>query len=310
MNILLIGGNGFIGSHLIDVLMRNNHNVRVFDISMEKYRSPLIGVDYRIYSIDNLTALYESMLSIDIVFHLASISVPSTSNIDPVSDVNGNLITSLNILNAAVKAKVKKIIYFSSGGAVYGPIQGPISENSNLNPISSYGIVKSTVERYFSLYGNIYNIDTLIFRPSNPFGPRQGHFIAQGVISTFLKQIISNQPINVFGTGESAKDYIYVEDLANISYSLAISEKGGIFNIGTGEGTTINELIKEIKIITNSEPQIEYSASKNYDILNFVLDITLIKKVLGDFNFTSLHDGIKHTWKWMKSNSEEKNMKC
>lgn len=301
MNILIIGGNGFIGTHLIDVFIRNDHKVRVYDISMEKYRSPLKDVDYWIYPIDNLNALYESMLGIDMVFHLASSSVPSTSNIDPISDVNGNLITSLNILNTAVKAKVKKIIYFSSGGAVYGSMSGLISENSKLNPISSYGIVKSTVEKYFLLFSDMYNIDTLIFRPSNPYGPRQGHFIAQGVISTFLKQIINNQTINVFGSGESVKDYIYVEDLASISYSLSISQNRGIYNIGTGEGTSINQLIEIIKTITNSEPQIDYLEQKNYDVLNFVLDINLIKKIIGDYNFTPLHLGIKSTFKWLSN---------
>lgn len=306
MNILLIGGNGFIGSHLIDEFIRNNHKVRVFDISMEKFRAPLIEVDYRIYSLDNLTALYESMLEIDIVVHLASSSVPSTSNVDPVMDINSNLITSLNILNAAVKAKVKKIIYFSSGGAVYGSFTGPIKESINLNPISSYGIVKATVERYFSLFGNIHNIETLILRPSNPYGPRQGHFIAQGVISTFLKQIINNQTINVFGSGESAKDYIYIDDLAKITYELIISEKSGIFNIGTGVGTTINQIIQDIRTITKTYPKVEYSEQKSYDVLNFILDINLLKKVIGDFNFTSLYDGISSTWKWMQEIIQEK----
>lgn len=309
MNILLIGGNGFIGSHLIDVFLQNKHNVRVFDISMEKYRSPFKEVDYRIFSIENLTALYEAMLDIDIVIHLASISVPSTSNLDTIADVNGNLITSLNILNTVVKAKVKKVIYFSSGGAVYGTIDGSTNENSPLNPISSYGIIKSTVERYFILYGNLYNIDTLIIRPSNPYGPRQGHFIAQGVISTFLKQILSNQSINVFGNGDSKKDYIYIKDLANILYILTTTIKNGIYNIGSGESTSIKKLIEEIKIITKNKPNIIYSENRIYDVLNFTLDISLLKNVIGDFKFTSLHDGILFTWEWMKKyfNENDKN---
>ena len=120
MNILVIGGNGFIGSHLIDHLLIKGHNVRVFDISYEHYRKPLVNVDYRISTLDNIPDLYEALLGIDIVFHLASASVPSTSNIDTVSDVKKNLIPTLNILNLSVKLGIKRIIYFSSGGAVYG----------------------------------------------------------------------------------------------------------------------------------------------------------------------------------------------
>ena len=158
MNFLIIGGNGFIGSHLIDVLIKNNHKVRVYDLFMEKYRTPLKEVDYRINSIDDLDSLYEAMHEVDIVFHLASSSVPSTSNQDPILDVNGNLVTSLNILNTIVKAKIKKIVYFSSGGAIYGNTMGLINENNQLNPISSYGIIKTTVEKYFLLFSKIHKI--------------------------------------------------------------------------------------------------------------------------------------------------------
>ena len=159
MNILVIGGNGFIGSHLIDHLLIKGHNVRVFDISYERYRKPLSNVDYRISTLENIPDLYEAMLGIDIVFHLASTSVPSTSNVDTVSDINKNLIPTLNILNLSVKLGIKRIIYFSSGGAVYGnPLTTPINEDHSLNPISSYGIVKVTIEMYLSLYQRMYGL--------------------------------------------------------------------------------------------------------------------------------------------------------
>lgn len=301
MNFLLIGGNGFIGSHLIDILLKNNHNVRVYDLFAEKYREPLKNVDYRIHSVNDLNLLYDAMIDIDIVYHLASSSVPGTSNLDPINDVNGNLITSLNILNIAVRAKIKKIIYFSSGGAVYGPTIGAIKENSLLNPVSSYGIIKSAIERYFLLYSKMYNIQTVIFRPSNPFGPRQGNIIAHGVISTFLRKILDKSSISVFGSGDSAKDYIYVKDLVLICYRLSLSEKMGIFNVGTGKATTINELIVLIKNITNCNPKIDYEATQVYDVPNFVLDITAVKNVIGDFEFTSLEQGISDTWQWLQT---------
>jgi UDP-glucose 4-epimerase len=307
MNFLLIGGNGFIGSHLIDVLIENKHKVRVYDLYMERYRSPLNAVDYRIHSIDDISSLYEAMLDIDIVFHLASSSVPSTSNLDPILDVNANLVTSLNILNTAVRAKIKKIVYFSSGGAIYGNSFGLIDENSHLNPISSYGIIKSTVEKYFLLYSNLYNIKTIIFRPSNPYGPRQSHFIAQGVISTFLKKLSNSESINVFGNGDNFKDYIYVEDLAFLCYKITISEKEGIYNIGTGIGTSVNQIIDIIKDVTTITPKIEYDEIKNYDVPHFTLDISKAKQVVGNYIFSNLKVGIMKTWNWINEPSNNFN---
>jgi UDP-glucose 4-epimerase len=299
MNFLLIGGNGFIGSHLIDILLINKHKVRVYDLFQEKYRLPIDEVDYRIHSINDVNSLYEAMMDIDVIYHLASSSVPSTSNLDPLNDVNGNLITSLNFLNVAVRARIKKIVYFSSGGAIYGPTKGPIKENSTLSPISSYGIIKSTIERYFLLYSSTYDIDTIILRPSNPFGPRQGHYAAHGVVSTFLRKIANNSAITVFGNGESAKDYIYVKDLAYFCYNISISVNKGIYNVGTGVGTSVNELINLISKITNSNPEIIYEDVQNYDIPNFVLDISASKDIISDFEFTSLEKGIQETWNWL-----------
>ena len=302
MNILVIGGNGFIGSHLIDHLLIKGHNVRVFDISYEHYRKPLVNVDYRISTLDNIPDLYEALLGIDIVFHLASASVPSTSNIDTVSDVKKNLIPTLNILNLSVKLGIKRIIYFSSGGAVYGnPQTEVINEEHSLNPISSYGIVKATVEMYLSLYQRMYGIKPLILRPSNPYGPRQGHFIAQGVISTFLRKVQKNESISVFGDGNSRKDYIYIKDLIDLSYELCFSDEVGIFNLGSGKGTSLNQIIGQIKETTKRSLVINNMDKQIYDVDHFVLDITKATNLLGDFIFTPLAVGISKTWSWLNT---------
>jgi UDP-glucose 4-epimerase len=302
MNILVIGGNGFIGSHLIDNLLIKGHNVRVFDISYEHYRKPLANVDYRISTLDNIPDLYEALLGIDVIFHLASASVPSTSNIDTVSDINKNLIPTLNILNLSVKLGIKRIIYFSSGGAVYGnPLTKLINEDHPLNPISSYGIVKATVEMYLSLYQRMYGIKPLILRPSNPYGPRQGHFIAQGVISTFLRKVQKNESISVFGDGNSSKDYIYIKDLIDMSYELSFSDEVGIFNLGSGKGTSLNQIVEQIKDTTNKSFVINNMDKQIYDVDHFVLDITKATNLLGDFIFTPLAEGISKTWNWLNT---------
>lgn len=306
MNALVIGGNGFIGSHLVDHLLKKGHTVRVFDVAYERFRKPLSNVDYRISSLDNIPDLSEAMLGVDIIFHLASTSVPSTSNIDTVSDVKKNLIPTLNILNLSIKLGIERIVYFSSGGTVYGnPKKQYVNEEHPLNPISSYGIVKATSEMYLSLYQKSYNIRPLILRPSNPYGPRQGHYIAQGVISTFLRKILGNQEITVLGDGNSMKDYIYIEDLISICYQLSIRNEEGIFNIGTGIGTSINQIIDKIKLTTKSEFGIKNIEKPIYDVDHFVLDISKTNKLLGEYTFTSLDEGINKTWEWLKATAKE-----
>jgi len=301
MNILIIGGNGFIGSHLIDHLLFLKHRVRVFDVSHERFREPLQNVDYRLSRLDNIPELYEAMLGIDIIFHLASASVPSTSNLDQIGDVNSNLISTLNILNLMKRLSVKKIIYLSSGGAVYGNVdQNPINEDSPIKPISSYGIVKSTIEHYILLYNRLYNIDYLIVRPSNPYGPRQGHFIAQGVISTFLRKSANLESFSVFGDGSATKDYIYITDFVSLLWQLTEKDAQGIYNVGSGIGIDLNQIISCINSVTGIKNEVNYSIQKAYDVNNFVLDISKLKEVIGEINFTSLEEGIKNTWSWVK----------
>ena len=302
MNFLLIGGNGFIGSHLIDTLLKNNHYVRVYDLNFEKFRKPIKEVDYIISSTSDIEELTIAMKDIDIVIHLASSSVPSTSNLDPISDINSNLINSLNILNSIVKSNVKKIVYFSSGGAIYGTSLFPLNEESKPNPISSYGIIKEATEKYLHLYGKLHNIDTLIFRPSNPYGPRQGHFIAQGVITTFLKKINLDEKITIFGDGTNIKDYIFIEDLCNISYKIISNHCTGIYNLGSGIGTSLINIVDIIEKVTNKLPLVDFENQKSYDIPNFILDTNKVKNEIGHYAYTNMESGIYNTWKWIIQN--------
>lgn len=302
MKVLVIGGNGFIGSHLIDQLLLGGHDVRVFDIAYERYRKPLANVDYRISTLDNIPDLYEALLGIDIVFHLASSTVPSTSNIDTVSDINKNLIPTLNLLNLMIKLGIYRIVYFSSGGAIYGfPQTIPIIEEHPLHPISSYGILKATVEMYLFLYQRIHQLKPLIIRPSNPYGPRQGHYMAQGVVSTFLRKVKLNESLIIFGDGNSKKDYIYISDLIKSCSKLSFSDEIGTFNIGSGNCHSINEIIATIKEVTGKEIFTVNSEMQKYDVNHFELDISKLKSVIGNFECMALSEGVKETWDWIKN---------
>ena len=303
MKILIIGGNGFIGSHLIDHLLENNHSVRVLDQFHEKYRSPNPKVDYRISHGQNRTILFEAMLDIDVVFHLASSSVPSSSNIDVQQDIQNNVFPTIDILENMVKIGINKIVYFSSGGAVYGESVLPLAEESHLDPISSYGITKLINEKYIKLYSRLHGIEYLIIRPSNPYGPRQGHFQAQGVISTFLRKIRNNENITVFGDGSNRKDYIFIGDLIQAVYKLLVTQSQGVFNVGSGQQTSINEIISEIKEVLKEENvMVLYEPVKIYDIKNFSLEIVKLNNAIGKQDFTNLKDGISKTWEWISNN--------
>jgi len=148
----------------------------------------------------------------------------------------------------------------------------------------------------------MYDIHPLILRPSNPYGPRQGHHMAQGVISTFLRQIKKNETITVYGDGNSTKDYIYIKDLIKQCYELSISSEVGAFNIGSGVGTTVNQIIELIKKITKSNFNTQYEESKIYDVNHFVLDVSKANDIIGTYQTISLDDGISEVWKWIKTN--------
>lgn len=300
MNVLLIGGNGFIGSHIVDKLIAEGHKVRVFDFQCEKYRTPVPDVDYRLFSLDNSNELASAMEGIDGVFHLASLAFPGSSDFDLIKEMESNLFSTINILNLAVKLGVKKVVYFSSGGAVYGSTNGKsLSEKAVLNPISSYGIIKATSEMYISLYQKNYDIDALIIRPSNPFGPRQNYTKGQGVIPIFLNNIKNNIPLSIFGDGEGKKDYIYITDLVNSVYDLFIGNSKGVFNIGSGKENSINSIIKEIKSIIKKDFTFDHTDRKIHDVNNLSLDISKLKSQIEIENFVSFREGIKKTWAWI-----------
>lgn len=302
MNVLLIGGNGFIGSHMVDKLITEGHKVRVFDFQSEKYRIPIPDVDYRLFSLDNLTELTKAIQGMDCVFHLANLAFPGSSNFNLIKEIKSNLLSTINILDLIIKLGVKKFVYFSSGGAVYGTANcNSLSEKNVLNPISSYGVIKATSEMYISLYQKKYDLDALIVRPSNPFGPRQNYKKGQGIISIFLNNIKNNKPLSIFGDGKGKKDYIYITDLVNCVYDLFKSNCNGVFNIGSGKENSINSIINEIKSITRKDFTYDYIDSKIHDVQNISLDISKLKSQIEIENFVSFRLGIKKTWAWISN---------
>ncbi len=301
MQVLVLGGNGFIGSHVVDTLLNDGQTVRVLDRLPEKFRLPKKNVDYRIGSFNDSFLLAESLEDIEVIYHLISTTVPSTSNMDPINDIQSNLIGTLQLLKMMTKKKVRHIVYLSSGGTVYGnPHTFPISEEHRLQPICSYGIVKNAIENYLLMYEQLYELQPIILRASNAYGPRQGHIGVQGVISTFMNKIINNKHLTVWGDGSVIRDYIYAKDLALLCRIAGSSNKTGIFNAGSGKGYSINQVINIISHITGMKPNIKYNHKRDFDIQEVVLDMKRTRKAFSWKAETSLDDGIAHYWNWLK----------
>jgi UDP-glucose 4-epimerase len=303
MKILILGGNGFIGSNLVDKLLLEGHYVRVFDQNKEYYRNPLPEVNYHYGDFGNRELLSLALMNIDIVVHLISTTLPKTSNDDPIFDIQSNVIETLFLLEKCVEYNIKKVIFTSSGGTVYGvPESIPVLENHKTNPICSYGISKLTIEKYLFLFNELYNLDYVILRPSNPFGIRQNPFGTQGAIPIFLGKILKNEPIEIWGNGDVIRDYLNVEDLVGAIYCSIINKTNSkIFNIGSGQGHSLNDLLTIMKNVTDRDFLITYADSRTCDVPEIYLDITRSKKELFWKPTNTLEYGINKTWEFVNN---------
>ncbi len=303
MNSLVIGGNGFIGSYLVDYLLAKGNTVSVFDRQPERYRQPLKNVKYHIQDFGNRVLLDQALENIDIVYHLISTTVPKTSNDDPIFDVSSNVIETLYLLERCVERKIKKIIFLSSGGTVYGvPENLPIEEEAPTNPNCSYGITKLMIEKYLDLFYRLYGLDYVIVRLSNPYGPRQNFDGIQGAIAVFLGQIAKNETIKIWGNGEVVRDYVYVQDIVIGIYKAAITKSvSRIFNMGSGVGYSLNDIIHTIKTELQIDFNVQYLPARPFDVPRIYLDCGRAKRELSWQADTSMSTGIKRTWAFIKS---------
>lgn len=278
MKILVLGGNGFLGSHIVDELLAHGHEVSVFDRSVNKEYRPIPQVRYYWGDFSDSVLISEALDSVDLVIHCISSTLPSTSNRNPTLDIQQNLINTVNLLESMTRVGVKRLVFLSSGGTVYGtPKQLPVNEEHALNPICSYGVVKVAIENYIGMFQALYGLKPIILRPSNPYGPRQGHAGMHGALSTFLSNCISNKPITIWGDGEIRRGYLYVKDLAEICRLAAESEIEGTYNVCSGVSHSLNELLALTQSVTGIRPSVCYQPDRAFDVKNIVLDISKAK---------------------------------
>jgi UDP-glucose 4-epimerase len=300
---LVLGANGFIGSHLVDALVKAGHEVRAFDRFGKTAPKFLAGPKIELYKGDflNLDDLKRAVTGMEYVFHFISTTTPITAENDPLIDVDTNIKMSINLFAECAKQGVKKVIFASTGGAIYGSTTGePIPETTLPQPISPYAIGKLTIEHYLRYFHTKAGLDSLVFRISNPYGERHARHAKQGVINVFLEQIAAGQPITILGDGNTVRDYIYVTDIANMIASSFETAKEQVYNLGSGHGSSINELIAAMEQIVDKPIQKVYKDNPATFINKIVLNTDRFQQELAIQPAVDLTAGIKNTWEYVR----------
>lgn len=309
MKILVLGAAGFIGTNLCQQLCGDKDNyVIAYDCSMpalERLKNTISSdnikyVDGHFEMKDDYVSLTRD---VDVVYHLISTVVPGTCNQGIAEEFMSNTVVTVKLLDACVMNKVKKIVFLSSGGTVYGKIaEVPIKEDTPLNPISSYGIQKLTIEKLLYLYHYMHKLDYRIVRLANPYGKYQNPNGVQGVVTTFVYKALNNEPVRLYGDGSVVRDYIYVEDAVKAIIQIATyNGEQKIFNVGTGVGCSVKEIIAAIENTLQIKMDIDYQPGRAVDVPVNILDISRFTEEIGAMQYISLEEGILKTRDYLET---------
>ncbi|PIE71745.1 MAG: NAD-dependent epimerase [Deltaproteobacteria bacterium] len=305
MKCLILGGAGFIGSHIADALVARGDTVRVFDrpnINLVNLSTCLQCIEMMTGDFCNLRDIDRALAGMDAVINLVCTTLPSQSNENPAYDVESNVIGNIHFLEASLRHGIQKVVYASSGGMIYGhPQTIPISEQHATAPLCSYGITKLMVEKYLALFRQLQGLDYTVLRIGNPYGERQRIDGNQGVIAVYLGKLLKHEPLQVWGDGRIAKDFLYIGDLVDAFLrALDISTKEKIFNISSGSPTRIRALIDVMAQVTGIQPVVNYTQQRQVDLPVTQLDVSLAASALGWVPKMSLESGIRRTWDWVR----------
>ncbi len=307
MKILVTGGAGFIGSHVVDRCISLGHEVTVVDnllAGKEKYLNP----DVKFYKLDirhlqELDQVFKKEEFEIVNHHAAQIDVRKSVR-DPLFDADINICGSLNLLACSLKYEVRKFIFASSGGAVYGePLYLPVDEDHPIDPGSPYGVSKHTFEHYLRLYSALCGLRFTALRYSNVYGPRQDHSGEAGVIAIFISRMLSDDNLTINGDGKQIRDYIYVDDVVDANVKALGGGDGEILNIGTGRGISVNALFRKLKEISGYKKKPLHAPLPLGDLKRIYLDNRRAKTSLGWAPKTSLEEGLVKTVEWFKVNA-------
>jgi UDP-glucose 4-epimerase len=301
---LVLGGAGFLGTHLVEALLDDGCTVRVFHRTRNwSELTPVPNLEICEGDFGNRADVAAALEGCRTVFHLIGTTVPKASNDDPVHDLESNLLTTVQFLELVRGSQVEKVVFSSSGGTVYGvPTTVPIPEHHETKPLCSYGIHKLAIEQYLHMHHSVYGLDYCVLRLANPFGERQRPDASQGAVAVFLDRALRGEEIVIWGDGSAVRDYVYVADVTR-AFIQAARYRGEprIFNIGSGHGLSVNELIAAIEEVTGRSVQRRYVPGRPFDVPVNVLDISLAAARLSWSPRHSFRDGLRRTLEWLQS---------
>ncbi len=306
MKVSVLGGGGFIGSAIVDRLLADNHEVRVFErprITSYRRFEPYERVEWINGDLMSTHDLRQAIKGTDAVMHLVSTTLPKSSNEDPIFDIESNLVASIQLLKIMVEERVDRIVFISSGGTVYGqPRYLPMDERHPTEPMVSYGIVKLAIEKYIRMYRSLHGLKPIILRVANPYGERQRVETAQGAVTVFLDRVLKGLPVEIWGDGSVQRDYIHVSDVAEV-FVRALDYQGPeeVFNVGTGRGVSLVELLQIIEAATGCRAQVINKPARPFDVPVSSLDNGLVCRAFDWWPVIGLHAGIVRTAAWMKT---------
>jgi UDP-glucose 4-epimerase len=300
----VIGANGFIGSHLVDALVAADHEVRAFDRFSS--RTPTFdATDVEIVQGEFLSRsdLDSAVQGMDFVVHALSTTTPATAESDPTLDIRTNVAQTVELLESCVDANVGHLYFTSTGGAIYGP-QGKTeyAESDRALPISPYGIGKLSIEHYLQYFKTKHGLASTAFRVSNPYGTRQHPNRKQGLIPIALRQIVLGRPVVRLGDGSMVRDYVYVEDLVRMLVPvLGRATEHGLYNVGSGTGTTVNEVLESLRRVVGADFAIEERPKPPTFVDTVVLNTSRFRTEFGEVPMTPMDEGIRRTYDEIRS---------
>ena len=317
MRVLVTGGAGFIGSALVDQLVRSGDQVLVIDnfsTGSEKNLEDAKNAsaeDLVVENCDIRTPETTKLIADDkpsVIFHLAAQVDVRASVEDPLTDMETNLVGLIRVLEGGRRAKTRKIIFASSGGTIYGEPEAkqlPLNEDTPWSPLSPYGVSKLAGGLYINTYSSLHGLEGTTLALANVYGPRQDPHGEAGVVAIFAGKLLEGEPCTIYGTGTQTRDFVYVEDVASAFMASIEKGDGKLLNIGTGTETSIQHLYKEMALAVGIDSAPERGTERSGEIERSSLDPSLAEKILGWKPKTSLRDGIHSTLKWFESKKEE-----